>query len=213
MGMDRLVGYEPAYVDELAEIMRWGFAHMQRPDGGSVYLRLSTRSLPQPEREPTEAWRRDVIAGGYWVVPPGEGADLAIVYAGAVAAEAAEAHAALREDVPGAGLLAVTSYDRLHAGWAGRQGAHPGAPGEASHAERLLAPLAPDAALVTVIDGHPGALSWLGAVRGQRVRPLGVDHFGQSGDIPDLYRAHGLDADAILDAAAAACLERCRLGR
>ena len=57
-------------------------------------------------------------------------------------------------------------------------------------------------------DDHwkPAAHAWLGAVRGQRVVPLGVDHFGQSGDIPDLYREYGLDADAILDACAQALL-------
>jgi pyruvate dehydrogenase E1 component len=54
-----------------------------------------------------------------------------------------------------------------------------------------------------VIDGPPGTLSWLGGVRGQRARALGVERFGQSGDIPDLYRAYRLDAEAILDAAAA----------
>jgi len=43
-------------------------------------------------------------------------------------------------------------------------------------------------------------------VRGQRVVPLGVDHFGQAGDIPDLYREYGLDTDAILDACAQALL-------
>ena len=48
-----------------------------------------------------------------------------------------------------------------------------------------------------VIDGHPATLSWLGAVRGQRIQPLGVDRFGQSGDIPDLYAAYGIDAEAI----------------
>ena len=42
------------------------------------------------------------------------------------------------------------------------------------------------------------------AVRGQRVVPLGPDHFGQSGDIPDLYREYGIDTDAILDACAQA---------
>ena len=72
--------------------------------------------------------------------------------------------------------------------------------------EQLLAPLAPDAALVTVLDGHPAAHAWMGAVRGQRVVPLGVDHFGQSGDIPDLYREYGLDTDSILDACAQALL-------
>ena len=78
--------------------------------------------------------------------------------------------------------------------------------GAARISSALLAPLAPDAALVTVLDGHPAAHAWLGAVRGQRVVPLGVDHFGQGGDIPDLYREYGLDADAILDACAQALL-------
>ena len=71
----------------------------------------------------------------------------------------------------------------------------------------ILAPLAPDAALVTLLDGHPATHAWLGAVRGQRVVPLGPDHFGQSGDIPDLYREYRLDTDAILDACAQALLD------
>ncbi|HVQ76659.1 MAG TPA: transketolase [Candidatus Binatia bacterium] len=209
MGLDHLATYEPAYVDELAEIMRWGFEHMQRPDGGSVYLRLSTRPVSQPERPLDELLRADIVAGAYWRVPPAPGAELAIVYAGAVAHEALEAHAAMLEDVPGAGLLAVTSYDRLHADWTRARQASGGTPAPSpSHPERLLARLDRTAALVTVIDGHPAALSWLGAVAGHRVYPLGVERFGESGDIPDLYRAHRLDADAILDAAAAACIER-----
>ena len=72
----------------------------------------------------------------------------------------------------------------------------------AAPVERLLAPLSRDARLVTVLDGHPLALSWLGSVRGQRVVPLGIEAFGQSGDIPDLYRAYKLDAAAIIDAVA-----------
>ena len=71
-----------------------------------------------------------------------------------------------------------------------------------SHIEQLLAVLSPDAGLVTVIDGSPSALSWLGGVTGMRVSPLGVDRFGQSGDLLDLYRSYRLDAEAIYDAAA-----------
>jgi pyruvate dehydrogenase E1 component len=55
---------------------------------------------------------------------------------------------------------------------------------------------------VTVIDGAPSTLSWLGGVRGMRVSPLGVDRFGQTGDLPDLYRTYRLDVDAIVEAAA-----------
>ena len=198
MGQPGLAYFEPAYVDEVAAIMRWGFGYMQEKDGGAVYLRLSTRPLPQPARAADEALKADIVAGAYWMKPPSPEADLAVVYAGPVASEAIEAHAQILEDVPGAGLLAVTSPDRLHAGW--RRA------GRASHIGRLLARLRPDAGLVSVIDGHPATLSWLGAVAGHRTRSLGVDRFGQSGDIPDLYRLYGLDVDAILDAAASLCL-------
>ena len=68
--------------------------------------------------------------------------------------------------------------------------------------EALLAPLARDARIVTVIDGHPATLGWLGSVRGHRVEPLGVDRFGQSGSLPDLYRDHGIGVEAILEACA-----------
>jgi pyruvate dehydrogenase E1 component len=71
-----------------------------------------------------------------------------------------------------------------------------------SHAERLLGRLAPGAGLVTVIDGAPATLSWLGGVLGMRVSSLGVDAFGQVGDLPDLYRHYRLDADAIVEACA-----------
>ena len=93
-----------------------------------------------------------------------------------------------------------TSPDRLHADWLARRGE--------SHIARLLSPLARDAGLVTILDGHPAAHAWLGGVHGQAVEPLGVSRFGQAGDIPDLYKAYGLDAEAILDACARALLRR-----
>jgi pyruvate dehydrogenase E1 component len=203
MAADRLASYEPAYVDELAVMLRWALAHMQEPDGSAVWLRLSTRALPQRARVLDEA---AVIAGAHWVVPPGAGAPIAIAYQGPIATEAEAAFEKLREDVPNAGLLAVTSPDRLHAGWlAAGRARRDGAPAP-SHIERILAPMAPGSAIVTILDGHPAALAWVGAVHGQRVVPLGVDRFGQSGDIPDLYREYGLDEDTILNACAQALL-------
>ncbi|MGE5147965.1 MAG: transketolase, partial [Candidatus Eiseniibacteriota bacterium] len=112
-----LTTFEPAYADELAAIMAWGFEHMQAEDGGSVYLRLSTRQIAQVERAMTPDLKTGVIDGAYWLREPAYGADLAIVYTGAVAPEALDAHHQLAEEVPGAGLLAVTSADRLHDGW------------------------------------------------------------------------------------------------
>jgi len=204
MAQDRLASFEPAYVDELAILMRYGFEHMQKPDGSSVWLRLSTRGLEQKPRTLDPA---AVIAGAHWAVPPAPGARIAIAYQGPVAPEAEEAFAALLEEVPGAGLLAITSPDRLHAGWtAAAQARRAGERTARAHIETILAPLARDAALVTILDGHPAAHSWLGAVRGQRVVPLGPERFGESADIPDLYRKHRMDTDAILDACAQALL-------
>ncbi len=208
LGQAGLAAFEPAFVDELAEIVAWGFAHMQADDGGSVALRLSTRAIDQPaaSARAQEDWRTGTIEGAYWRGgPPAGGAELAIAYMGAMAPEAEAAAAALREDIPGAGLLAVTSPDRLHADWiAARQARMAGDRGRFAPIEKLLAGLAPGAAIVTVLDGHPAALSWLGSVAGHRIYPLGVDGFGQSGDIPDLHAVYRIDIDAILDAAARA---------
>ena len=202
-----LTSFEPAYVDELVAILRWSFEHIQAEDGGAVYLRLSTRPLDQPERALSEAARSDVVDGAYWLEPPSSGAELALVVSGAVIAEAVEAHRQIAEDIPGAGLLVVTSAGRLHDDWL--DALQTGEPHRA-HVSRLLAPLAANAGLVTVLDGHPATLAWLGGVRPHRVWPLGVRGFGQSGDIQDLYRAYRLDVEAILDAAASLCLENHR---
>ena len=82
IGQPGLACFEPAYADEMAAIMRWGFEHMQADDGGSVYLRLSTRVIDQPDREMTPALEADVLKGAYWQIEPGAGADLALVYCG-----------------------------------------------------------------------------------------------------------------------------------
>jgi pyruvate dehydrogenase E1 component len=202
MAADRLAAFEPTHVDELAVLLRHAFSFMQRPEGSSVWLRLSTRAIEQPVRELDAA---AVIAGAHWVVPPAEGARIALAYQGPVAPEAVVAFEELATEEPGAGLLAITSPERLHAGWlAAMRARRAGDRGVMAHVERVLAPLARGAALVTVLDGHPATHAWLGAVRGQRVVPLGPDRFGQSGDIPDLYREYDIDADSILDACAQA---------
>jgi pyruvate dehydrogenase E1 component len=218
MAQDGLASFEPAFVDELATIMRFAFDYMQRdgdgePDpaswlrdsvGGSVYLRLSTRTIEQPKRELDAELSRDIINGGYWLRKPGPNAEVIVAYTGAVAPEAIEAVGMMAEDRREVGLLAVTSSDRLNAGWTAAQRARErGHFGAASHVERLLAEAPSNSALITVVDGHPATLGWLGGVRGQRTRALGVEHFGQTGTIADLYRHHGIDARSIMGAAEA----------
>lgn len=202
MGQPNLDYYEPAYADEVALLMRHAFEHMQKPDGSSVYLRLSTRSIRQIERSDA-SWEADAVKGGYWLKAPGKDTEVAIVFSGAIAPEALAAWEILAEDIPGIGLLNVTSPDLLHRGWSARRAGRWNGKGSApSHVDALLAQLPEHAALVTVIDGSPGALSWMGGVRGMPVSPLGVDRFGQTGDLPDLYRTYRLDSDAIVEATA-----------
>lgn len=215
MSQPGLTSFEPAFVDELLAMMLWSFAYLQKhnPDapaganllhdekGGSVYLRLSTRPLEQPKRQMTEALRQDIIAGAYWMREPGPNCQLVVVYAGVVAPEAINAVGLMAEDRRDIGLLAVTSLDRLYAGWTASHKKREDGGGAVSHIERLLGVLPPHCALVTVIDGHPASLGWLGAVAGHRVRALGVDQFGQTGSIAELYRHYGIDSQAIIAAA------------
>lgn len=265
MAQPGLTGYEPSYADELAVIMRWGFAHMVRTDdgaeagdggGGSVYLRLSTRSLPQPKRTAisasvtrigaegedvaAEGDALDILRGGRWLrgeedggaealtlTPPHEGTQLIVAHCGVVAPEAHAAVAQLIEtsfngDATAVSHLQVTSPDLLYNGWSARsETAHPRRgnggggffvpPGEA-HAETLLRDVPRDAPIVSVLDGHAASLGWLGSVFGHQQAALGVSRFGQSGDVPDLYRTYGIDTEAIVDAATAALETQLRQG-
>ncbi|MGY4626148.1 transketolase [Bradyrhizobium sp. USDA 4486] len=205
MAQGGLASFEPAFVDELAVIMGWGFQHMQREagEGGSVYLRLSTRSIEQAQRIMTAELQQGITDGAYWLRKPGPNAEVVIAYTGAVAPEAIEATGFIGESRRDIGLLAITSADRLHAGWTAARKLRRDRRGvqHLSHIEKLLAPLPRDCGIVTVIDGHPSALGWLGSVRGHRVEALGVEQFGQTGSIADLYRHYGIDANAIIDAA------------
>ena len=208
IGQPGLTYFEPAFVDELALIMRWSFDHLQAEDGGSVYLRLTTRSIAQVERA-DDGWQEPALKGGYWLRAPSGAADLAIAFTGAVTPEVLAAADELAEDAPGLGLLMVTSPDLLHRDWSASQAAGwTGKPRGKCHAEQLLGALAPGANLVTIIDGAPSTLSWLGGVTGLRVSPLGTDRFGQTGDLPDLFDLYRLDARAIVDAVAQAIIDR-----
>ncbi|MDR3516941.1 MAG: transketolase [Azospirillaceae bacterium] len=213
LAQDGLASFEPAYLDELSIILDWAFDYLQRdggddPDertwlrdetGGSVYLRLTTRPLEQTLRRRDAAFRQGVIDGGYWLRPPGPNAAVILVYQGCIAPEVIDAAGRIGEERRDIGVLAVTSADRLNAGWtaaqrARRRGHRPAQ----SHVERLLGDVAAQATLITVIDGHPATLAWLGGVRGHQTISLGVEHFGQTGTIEDLYRHYGIDADAII---------------
>jgi len=208
MGQPGLAYFEPAYADEVALFMRWAFEYLQKPEGSSVYLRLSTRQVAQVERADTD-WEADALKGGYWLRRPSAGSEAALIFTGAIAPEVLAAYEQMLDDIPGLGVLNVTSPDVLHREWSASKAARwTDRDAKPCHAEDLLSVLAPNAGIVTVIDGSPGALSWLGGVHGMRVSPLGTDRFGQTGDLPDLYSEYRLDSAAIIDAMAELFLKR-----
>src|SRR5690606_14303506 len=189
MSQDGLAAFEPAFADELAVIMQWAFDYMQRdgegdPDertwlrdetGGSVYLRLSTKPLEQPGKRADEDFRQGAIDGAYWLRKPGPNCSVVIAYQGAVADEAIAAAGMIGELRRAIGVLAVTSADRLNAGWTAAQRERAcGNHAAKSHIESLLEPLPNTCSIVTVIDGLPATLSWLGAVAGHKTIPHGV---------------------------------------
>ena len=56
------------------------------------------------------------------------------------------------------------------------------------------------APVVTVVDGHPHGLAWIGAALATTTIPLGATSYGQSGGREDLYREYGIDATSIMAA-------------
>ncbi|MEN5107147.1 transketolase [Brucella anthropi] len=214
ISQDGLAAFEPAFADELAVIMEWAFDYIQRdgsgdPDertwlrdetGGSIYLRLSTNPIEQPVKRLDDGFRLGTIDGAYWLREPGPNCEVIIAYQGVIAPEAIKAAGMIGEGRRDIGVLAITSADRLHAGWTAAQRARARGFAQAEcHVEKLLKNVPSHCRLVTVIDGHPATLSWLGSVTGHRTVPLGVEHFGQTGTIGDLYRHFGIDARGIVE--------------
>jgi pyruvate dehydrogenase E1 component len=96
-----------------------------------------------------------------------------------------------------ADVVCLTSADLVFRAVQARQGLQDGD-------DRILEVLFPDARvapIVTVLDGHPHTLSFLAAVKGAPIACLGVQDFGQSGDVQDLYAHFQIDAEAIVGAA------------
>jgi pyruvate dehydrogenase E1 component len=216
---------EPAYAVALDWLLCGALQSMATASGstpaagpaeaGSYYFRLSTRSIDQQpfagarERLGDAILRRQVLAGAYRLVDAAEAAaagapPVYLVGTGAVLPEVLAAAAELEDEGIAATVIDVTSADRLYQAWQRtlRQGVRtattPSIPGALRSAFGDRAPI------VTVHDASSHALSWLGSALGVPAVSLGVDSFGQSGTVADLYRAHDLDPGSIVNAALAA---------
>ncbi|MEL6982353.1 MAG: transketolase C-terminal domain-containing protein [Actinomycetota bacterium] len=217
---------EPAFASEVDWLLCDAIDELSRPDGGSGYLRLSTRPIDQApfakalERHGEDSLRRQVLAGGYRIRESEGVADgptdsptpgVTIVSTGVTVIEAIEAAEHLAVEGVAATVIHLTSPDRVYRSW---QGGHARAVAGAeavrrpSHLHRLIPGPERGRPVVTVQDGASHGLAWVGSAIGTRQLSLGVDRFGESGTIDDLYRLTGISADSIVNAALIALYER-----
>ena len=193
------------------------------PEKGSYYFRLTTRPIDQTPFEQAKTrigeamLRRQVLAGAYSLMQLGAQSDTSelntetsvpprvqIAASGAVMPEAIAAAHELASEGISVNLVDITSADRLYAAWQRtiRQGIRtattPSIPGALRAAFDLTAPI------VTVHDASSHALAWLGSALGVPCVSLGVDRFGQSGTVADLYEEHDLTSGSIVNGALAA---------
>ncbi|HEX5194471.1 MAG TPA: 1-deoxy-D-xylulose-5-phosphate synthase N-terminal domain-containing protein [Solirubrobacteraceae bacterium] len=202
----RCTAWEPAFGQDLEWILLHALSRLGHPDGESAYLRLSTRPLDQAlasvpsDPDGHDARRRAVLAGGYRLRDV-RAPRVTLVGMGVVMAEVLAA----ADELAGAGIEAavvcLTSADLVFRALQARRGLGLRAwdPDDSVLSEIL--PRAQATPIVTVLDGHPHTLSFLGAVNDVPISCLGVQDFGQSGDVQDLYRHFGIDAETIVGAA------------
>jgi pyruvate dehydrogenase E1 component len=195
----RCVAWEPAFGQDLEWALLDALSRLGRPDGTSAYFRLTTRPIDQalaavPEEGAAREERRlQALAGGYVLRRAAGPPRVTLVGVGAVMPEVLAA----ADELGDVDVVCLTSPDLVFRALQARQGLLDGSAAvldELFGADRA-------APIVTVLDGHPHTLSFLAAVRGVPIACLGVQDFGQSGDVEDLYRYFGIDAETIVGAA------------
>ena len=210
MELPNITYAEPCYSRALNWLLCDGLKRLGTPDGDSLYLRLSTRPIIQQPfeqliaRRGIDAVRTDVLRGGYRLIEPTQSPDVILAATGPVVPEAVVAAEQLEKEGIHAVVLDLTSPDRLYREWrqqlrsASRQGVAAHNDTQLSriihHSERHIP-------IVTVHDSASHTLAWLGSVFGTRVVPVGVDEFGQSGTLADLYGVFDLLPEQLVNAA------------
>jgi pyruvate dehydrogenase E1 component len=210
--------YEPAFGPEVVwSMLEAARGVLDRRHGFSTYLRLSTRPIDQSLAESVKArlgveeWRRQTLLGGYRLIEaseanpelPPDAPIVQIVASGAIVTEAVEAARFLQKEEVAANVIVVTSAQRLFAELHDRRlsAIRDRTRDSLGHLATLLPPAERRAPIVSVLDGASHALTFMGAAYGVPVIPLGMDTFGQSGTVSDLYAYAGIDAEHIIEAA------------
>ncbi len=198
------IAWEPAFAQDLEWTMLHAMNQVGIAGGTSSYFRLTTRpveqSLAELPADPhlMERRRRHALAGGYRLSGDGASDEVTLVGVGAIVPEVCAAAATLRSAGVNVGVVVLTSPDLVYRSFDAR--GRVAAQGDGSIVD-VLFPADRKAPIVTVQDGHPHTLSFLGAIRGDRSINLGVRGFGQSSNLVDAQALHGIDTASIVDAA------------
>ena len=212
MSQDGLAAFEPAFSDELAIILEWALEYMQRDGAAGRYRRVEPRrgrriGLSAPVhttagaavQRPLAALRdggggRRILAAPARVRMPKSSSPTRASWGGLFSRKRSPRRRMWRKG----GATSVFSPSRrptgLNAGWQAAQRARMHGENAEAHIENVAgrsSKALPDRDRDR--PGHPATLSWLGAVHGHRVAALGVEHFGQTGTIADLYRHFEID--------------------
>jgi pyruvate dehydrogenase E1 component len=196
------ISYEPAFAIDAEWCLLASLARLGKPDGSSAYLRLSTRPVSQQlagvpaDPAARERRRRQVVAGAY-LLRRAENAKVTIAAMGALIPTALAAADRLESSGVPVDVINVTSPGLLFRALRARRGQEEG---ETWILDQVFS-AARATPMVTVLDGHPHTLAFLGGINRVPHTALGVTRFGQSGSIDDLYRLYGIDTDSIIRAA------------
>ncbi len=208
-GIDYL---EPAFACELDWLMSEAIGLVARREG-AAYLRLTTRAVDQTLLSETmeakgAAWIRDrALTGGYvfkdFDMKLGDlGGAVTLVGAGAVFPEVVEAARMLESEGVAVRIVNLTGPGRVFRRWRRQERAIVTGKADSLARDPLIGELfRPGVPIVSVHDAAPQAFSWLGSMVGVPAVNVGVDGFGESGTIKDLYSKFGLLADQIVNAA------------
>lgn len=204
--------YEPCFGKEVEWIMLSALEQVRQRQRSS-YLRLTSKRIDQsllalPEdADEREKLRQNVLGGAYRLVcradeahyAPGENV-VNIMACGAMIPEAVEASDELLREGIFANIINITGPGPLYRRYQdsvrsaiGGNSAHP-------FMAEIIPAIERSSPIVTVADGHPHSLAWLGGALGTKTIPLGVSEFGQSGSRAELYQEYGIDVDSIVAA-------------
>ena len=220
---------EPAFGQSLDWLLCDALAHVAgakkntvpdlRPDELAFYFRLTTRSIDQQpfydakQRIGEATLRSQVLAGAYKLVDGRVALTklddylapvVFLACSGAVIPEVLAAAKQLAEEGVIAHVIDITSLGRVFGSWQRtlkqgiRTASTPSLPGV------LRTTFTEKAPIVSIHDGSSHAMAWLGSALGMPQVAMGVDSFGQSGNIPDLYAMNDLNSESIVNGALAA---------